>query len=178
MIAIVIKGLSWEKEKIPHSVLKILSSGSLELGFAWKKVIMTLYTACRLDFPTHIFILTHSHTNTPFDTPGKQACLDSFLPFSSNLKLLSANSFSLEASQILSSGNELRYHYPEDPIFNCVISDISVVLRETTLTISDSNETGSPVKTQIVRVVSLSITERTKMTQFKKKKKIFWVWIP
>ena len=61
---------------------------------------------------------------TPFDTPGKQAltntvgkgeiarneqflffpvfstCLDNFLPFSSNLKLLSANSFSLEESKI------------------------------------------------------------------------------
>ena len=65
--------------------------------------------------------LTHSHTITPFDAPGKQAfwkhcgkrryCswraisafptvfsthLDNFLPFSSNLKLSSANSFSLE----------------------------------------------------------------------------------
>ena len=70
-------------------------------------------------------ILTHSHTMTPFDAPGKQAlwkhcwkrrncskraispfptvfstCLDSFLPFSSNLKLSSANSFSLEESKI------------------------------------------------------------------------------
>ena len=62
---------------------------------------------------------------TPFDAPGKQAfykntvgkgeiarneqfllfqvfstCLDNFLPFSSNLKLSSANSFSLEESKI------------------------------------------------------------------------------
>ena len=69
--------------------------------------------------------LTHSHTMTPFDAPGKQAfwkhsgkrrnCskraispsptvfstrLNSFLPFSSNLKLSSANSFSLEESKI------------------------------------------------------------------------------
>ena len=68
--------------------------------------------------------LTHSHTMTPFDTPGKlvfrKHCgkrrneqraispfptvfstpLDNFLPFSSNLKLLSANSFSLEVSKI------------------------------------------------------------------------------
>ena len=34
--------------------------------------------------------------------------LDNFLPFSSNLKSSSANSFSLEESKILSSGNELR----------------------------------------------------------------------
>ena len=69
--------------------------------------------------------LTHSHTMTPSATPGKQTfwqhcgkrrnCslraispfptvfstrLDNFLPFSSNLKLSSANSFSLEASKI------------------------------------------------------------------------------
>ena len=75
--------------------------------------------------------LTHSHTKTPFDAPGKQGfwkhcgkrrnCskgeiahneqfllfstvfstrLDNFLPFSSNLKLSSANSFSLEESKI------------------------------------------------------------------------------
>ena len=61
---------------------------------------------------------------TPFDAPGKQpfentvgkgeiarneqfllfpvfsTCLDNFLPFSSNLKLSSANSFSLEESKI------------------------------------------------------------------------------
>ena len=69
--------------------------------------------------------LTHSRTMTPFDAPGKQAfwkhygkrrnCswwaispfptvfsprLDNFLPFSLNLKLSSANSFSLEESKI------------------------------------------------------------------------------
>ena len=49
---------------------------------------------------------------TPFDAPGKQAFentvgkgeisthLDNFLPFSSNLKLSSANSFSLAESKI------------------------------------------------------------------------------
>ena len=37
----------------------------------------------------------------------------------------------------------LRYPYPEDWFLNRVISDISVVLREATLTISDS--TGEPV---------------------------------
>ena len=69
--------------------------------------------------------LTNSHAMTPFDAPGKQAfrkhcgkrrnCslraifpfptvfsthLDNFLPFLSNLKLSSANSFSLEESKI------------------------------------------------------------------------------
>ena len=69
--------------------------------------------------------LTHSHTMTPFDAPGKQAfrkhcgkrrnCLseaispfltvfsthlDNFLTFSSNVKLLSANSLSLDQSKI------------------------------------------------------------------------------
>ena len=69
--------------------------------------------------------LTYSYTMTPFDAPGKQAfwkhcgkrrnCsywtispfstmfttrLDNLLPFSSNLKLSSANSFSLEESKI------------------------------------------------------------------------------
>ena len=69
--------------------------------------------------------LTNSHTMTRFDAPGKQAfwkhcgkrrnCLsraispfptvfsthlDNFLPFSSNFKLSSANSFSLEESKI------------------------------------------------------------------------------
>ena len=37
----------------------------------------------------------------------------------------------------------LRYSDPEDRISKLVISDISVVLRETTLTISDSIETGT-----------------------------------
>ena len=70
-------------------------------------------------------ILTHSHTMTPFHAPGKQAfwkhcgkrrnCseraispfptvfstrVDNFLPFTSNMKLSSANSFSLEESKI------------------------------------------------------------------------------
>ena len=69
---------------------------------------------------------------TPFDAPGEQAfwkhcgkrrncslraifpfptvfatCLGNFLPFSPNVKLSSANSFSLEESKILSSGNGL-----------------------------------------------------------------------
>ena len=68
--------------------------------------------------------LTHSHTMTPFDAQGNKPFentvgkgeiarnkqfllfpvfsthLDNFLPFSSNLKLSSANSFSLEESKI------------------------------------------------------------------------------
>ena len=56
---------------------------------------------------------------------------------------------------------------PEDQNFNCVVSDISALLRETTLTISVSNETGSPVKFKIVRVVSLSTTELSEITRLK-----------
>ena len=40
-----------------------------------------------------------------------------------------------------------------------VLSRISVVQRETTLTISESIETNSPVESEIVRVVPLSTTE-------------------
>ena len=57
----------------------------------------------------------------------------------------------------------LWYPSPEDQIFNRVISDISVELREITLTI----KTDSLVETEIVRVVSLSITEITEITPFK-----------
>ena len=61
----------------------------------------------------------------------------------------------------------LKVYYPEDRICN----RISVVLRETTLTISDSIETGSPVETEIVRVISLRTTEITEIIRLKKKKK-------
>ena len=72
-----------------------------------------------------IFMFFHSHTMTPFDAPGKQAFentvgkgeialneqfllfptvfstrSDNFLSFSSNVKLSSANSFSLEEFKI------------------------------------------------------------------------------
>ena len=78
-----------------------------------------------IDFNYVNAILSHSHTMTPFDAPWKQAfwkhcgtrrncssraislCptvfstrLDNFLPFSSNLKLSSANSFNSEESKI------------------------------------------------------------------------------
>ena len=65
----------------------------------------------------------------------------------------------------------LEYLDPVDRNFNRVIVDISVVQRETTLTFSDAIETGSPLETEIVRVVPLSITEMTEITLFKKKKK-------
>ena len=79
--------------------------------------------------------------------------------------------------QILAILTGLRYAGPEHRIFNRVISDISVVLRKL-LTISDSIETGSPVKTEIAKVISLSTTELTEITRFKKKKPIFTVRIP
>ena len=87
-----------------------------------------LFSQCFLTYMALIFhvkcTLTHSQTTTPFDAPWKQAfwkhcrkrrnCswaispfptvfstrLDNFLPFSSNLTLSSANSFSLEESKI------------------------------------------------------------------------------
>ena len=69
----------------------------------------------------------------------------------------------------MSFGKGLSYPDSEDRIFNRVITDISVVLKETTLTISDSIETGSPVETKIVRVVSLKTTEIIEITRLKEK---------
>ena len=43
------------------------------------------------------------------------------------------------------------------------------MLRETTLTISDSIETVSPVESEIMRVVSLSTTKMPEITRFKTK---------
>ena len=65
--------------------------------------------------------------------------------------------------------NLLRYPDPEGRIFNCVISDISIVLRETTLIILDSIETSSPFEMKIMWVVSLGTMEITEVTQFEKK---------
>ena len=62
----------------------------------------------------------------------------------------------------------LRYPNPKDRIFNCVILDISVELRETILIISDSIETCSPVESEIVRNVSLCRTEMTEIIRFEK----------
>ena len=49
---------------------------------------------------------------------------------------------------------------------NRVISDISVVLKEITLTISVSIEADSPIETETVRVVSLSTMEITEFNLF------------
>ena len=59
-----------------------------------------------------------------------------------------------------------RSQEPKDRIFIRVISDISVVLRETTLTIPDSIETVSSVEYEIVG--SLCTTELIEITLFKK----------
>ena len=72
--------------------------------------------------------------------------------------------------QSISMDTFIKESFSEDQIFNHVISDISLVLRETTLTTSDSIETGSPIETEIVRVVSLSTTEITEITRFKTKR--------
>ena len=66
---------------------------------------------------------------------------------------------------------DIRYSDPENQIFNRVISAISVVVKDTTLTISDSSETGLPVESKILRVVSLITREITEITRLKKKKK-------
>ena len=65
-----------------------------------------------------------------------------------------------------------KVSYPEDRISNRVISDISVVLRKTTLNISDSIETSSPVESEIVRVISLGTTEISEITRLKKTPKL------
>ena len=44
-----------------------------------------------------------------------------------------------------------------------------LILRDATLTISDFIEIGSPVETEIVRVVSHSTTEMSDITRLKKK---------
>ena len=80
---------------------------------------------------------------------------------------------------------DLTYPDPVGRIFNRVISDISVILWDNTLIISDSIEKDSPVETEIVRVLSLSTPEITEVTRFKKmkerkkkKKTIFRVGLP
>ena len=60
------------------------------------------------------------------------------------MKFSSAYSLSLELSKNLSFGKGLRYSDSTDLIFNRVIPIISIVLRETTRTISDSIDTSSP----------------------------------
>ena len=77
----------------------------------------------------------------------------------------------------MKADNILKYAGPEDQIFNRAISDISVVLRETTLTFSDSIVIGSPVETEIVRVVSLGATEIAKIIHLKKKMTVRVVYL-
>ena len=62
----------------------------------------------------------------------------------------------------------LKYPEPEDRIFNRFLSDISVLIKKITLSISDSIETGSPVESEIVRVFFLSTTGITEITRFTK----------
>ena len=64
----------------------------------------------------------------------------------------------------------LKVSHPEDGIFNRVISDASVAVRKTTLTISDVFETCSPVENEIMRVVPLSTTEITEIKRFEMEK--------
>ena len=56
---------------------------------------------------------------------------------------------------------------PVDRIFNRFILQIAVVLWETILTILDSIETGSPVESEIMRVVSPSTREITEVTRMR-----------
>ena len=64
---------------------------------------------------------------------------------------------------LISEGKILRYPFPEDRIFNRVISDIFVVIRKTTLTLSDFIETVPPVESERPRTLSLSTTEITEI---------------
>ena len=61
---------------------------------------------------------------------------------------------------------------PEHRIFNRVFSDFSVVLRETTLAVSDSTVTSLLDESEIVRVVSLYTMEVSEVTRLEKNKKI------
>ena len=63
-------------------------------------------------------------------------------------------------------GNGLRNRDPDGRVYNRAVLDISVVLWETILAISDSIETSSPIETETIGVVSLSTTEITEMIRF------------
>ena len=65
-------------------------------------------------------------------------------------------------------GNGLRNRDPDGRVYNRAVLDISVVLWETILAISDSIETSSPIETETIGVVSLSTTEITEMIRFQK----------
>ena len=61
----------------------------------------------------------------------------------------------------------LRYPDPIDQIFKSVILVISLVVREPTYTIADSNVEPVSKESEKEGVVSLSTTEKSKMTQLK-----------
>ena len=61
----------------------------------------------------------------------------------------------------------LRYLLPKERFLKSSSSDIPVVLRENTLTISHCIEAGSPVEYEIVKVVTHSTTEITEITRLK-----------
>ena len=84
------------------------------------------------------------------------------------MRLLPTSTFNLDRCEILMSSNWLilRYPDPEVRLFDRFISDISVVLRENTLTNTDCNKTGSPVESEIVKVVSVIATEISEVTRF------------
>ena len=64
----------------------------------------------------------------------------------------------------------VRYPDPENRTLNRVILNISVELREATLTIRDSIKRVLLVESKIVRVGFLSTTDLTSITQFNKKR--------
>ena len=112
-------------------------------------------------------ILTSS--KTPFKNivgKGKNAGFPAFSTFPK--KVFSQENSKFFVTFISVSANALNFDqyklsFPKDRIFRHAILNISIVLRETTLTTSDSVETGSPVEIKIVRVVSLSAMKITKI---------------
>ena len=65
------------------------------------------------------------------------------------------------------SMNTLRVSHPKIGFLNRVIPVISVVLRETTLTISVSTVEPVSVESELIRGVSHSITEISELTRLK-----------
>ena len=79
-------------------------------------------------------------------------------------RLLPAKALNLDQSKILSFGKGSRYTDPEGRVVNSVIS---VILRETTLTISLSTGELVSMESEIVRVVSPSAMGISEMTRLK-----------
>ena len=78
-----------------------------------------------MKYPSHSFVLEKSND---------------FINFPSNNKKLNSTKLKVFADE--KSKSSLRYQDPEDRVFDRVVFDISVVQRETILTISDSIEKG------------------------------------